>query len=233
MSEENESQVPSVVKERVAKIVFSIKKFLKRQSSIIFWTILLLLAVLAFPKVRDLVASKRVVLLTGPEGGLYRKMGHEIEDDFVEHSPWKFWGRSFSLTSQSTHGDEENRQIVAEDNSGKYLGFAQDGFMPSPNIRGVLHLYDAPLHIVVRKSFYESVRPPKVTAAKSDQTQSPEPETFSDIASKLRSDDYAGKVFLGLDRSGTRQTASVVLKHYGIDPDKVATTRDYDLKGAA
>jgi TRAP-type uncharacterized transport system substrate-binding protein len=246
VSEENESELQSAAKARVERIVLSGKGFLKRQSAIVLWTSVLLLVVLAFPRVHDLVANKQVVLLTGPEGGLYRELGYEIEGEFNEQPPWQFWGRSFSVRSQGTHGDEENREIIAGDSSGRFLGFAQDGFNPSPNIRSVLYLYDEPLHIVVREDFYSratakakpTIGPGAAAEPANDAPDQPEHAAkpvryFSDIAAALRSGDSGARVFLGMDKSGTRETAGVVLDHYDIDPDSIETSRDYDLKAAA
>jgi TRAP-type uncharacterized transport system substrate-binding protein len=238
MADESEVNGPTVdFKERVARSVESLKAFLKRQSTIILWTVIVLLAVLAVPAVRDLVTKKRIVLLTGPEGGLYRRMGQKVEDEFQKQSSWKsswkFWGRTFEVTSQETEGDEENRETIEKDTTGSFIGFTQDGYKPSPNIRSVLHLYDAPLHIVARKDFYLEALDRRRVEEQAFRSGNVPEKTFSVIASDLRTDDCRGKVYLGTPKSGTRQSATIVLNHYGIaNPDEIAIKRDYSPKGA-
>ena len=216
---------PTELRDRLQAASRSVLTFLKGQSTTILWMVVILLLILLFPSALAPIARKKVVLASGPARGQYHMMGEAVEDEFKKQSPWKFWGRSFELTNRETEGAEENRELVDRDRTGTHIGFTHDGFQPTPNVKSVLHLYDAPLHIVVNLDYFAMLA----------ENWGWNDYSFSSLAESLRGQTEKRKavtVYLGLKKSGTRQAATVVLKHYAVDPDLVDCKRDYDIKEA-
>jgi len=194
-----------------------IARFLHRISDVLLWTIVIGLVAVLWPNILAPLATKRVVLLTGPDGGFDRHLGKDLRQTYRLATPGRFWGRHFEFEDEVTQGSEENREIVDRDSAGTHIAFALDGFEPTPNIRSMLKLFEVPLHIVVRRDFYERCQPGDRTA-----------RTFADIARVLRTSSRRN-VYLGLDKSGARQVAKIVLKHHHVDVEAVDCRREYDL----
>ena len=96
------------------------------------------------------------------------------------------------ITVQATDGSAENMRLIGESDPEVHLAFVQGDASPSTNARLVTTLYDEFLHILVTRSQAEHIR------------------TIYDLEGK--------RISLGPSGSGTRELASRVLEHFGVQP---------------
>jgi len=144
------------------------------------------------------------VILVGPGGGPSAREAKSIRKSIVnQSSPLGF---AYRARIESTEGFEEIRQLVSEDQTGKVIGFAHDGFGSAENVRILLPLDNNYLHIFCRKGFLTNDL----------NLNAGNKITFANLLEhkdKLR----RGRLFPGPQDSGTRQLAELVLKRYGLD----------------
>jgi TRAP transporter TAXI family solute receptor len=97
-----------------------------------------------------------------------------------------------TITVQATDGSAENMRLIGETDPKVHIAFVQGDASPSTNARLITALYDEFLHILVTRSQAEHIR------------------TIYDLEGK--------RISLGPSGSGTRELASRVLGHFGVQP---------------
>lgn len=151
----------------------------------------------------------RLTLLVGPGGSTAFQPAQKIADQLIQ-SPGIFQNK-FEVELVSTSGYEENRRRIEADVTGRIFGFAHDGFGESEHVQILLPMEWNYCHIFCSKRLYQQVgeRPKNSEFGPS----------FGDVVNFLG----PGQVYLGPRESGTRQVAELVLRQYGLSPDKLST----------
>lgn len=153
---------------------------------------------------------REVQFLSGPGGGSTTDVAQRISDHAARRSSGVL-GTKYHIRVQATDGYEENRRRIGQDQEGLTIGFAHDGFGDASNIAILVPLEWNYLQILCTRGFRDSVL---------NNREVGEKLTFAQLAGKLR----AGRVFLGLAESGTRQLAELVLASYGLRAHEFAAT---------
>jgi TRAP-type uncharacterized transport system substrate-binding protein len=204
-----------------------------------FWigaAAILAMALLLIILIRHNTAPHRVVLLTGPAGGGGERLGRTLAERIRLPGMWDLSRKRYQLVTESSDGFEDNRQRVDRDTRGNLVGFAHDGFNPTSNVQILLPLEESFVHIIVSKRCYQAACElcsdcpaargerlfrhlvPLLKAA-GDEPASAQP------AARI---DMSHKAFLGPRLSGTRQTAELILQHYGVPIGPIDSQFEYD-----
>jgi hypothetical protein len=146
--------------------------------------------------------TEEVVLLGGPAGGSWVRDAARITKGIEAESTW--YGKQYRVRTEQTEGFEENRRRISDDQTGRMVGFAHDGFGEAENVRVIYPLEWNILHVFCRKKWLQS-----------EDLQAPEsaPRTplFSEIVGRMA----PGRIAFGPPDSGTRQLAALVMGLYG------------------
>ncbi len=185
---------------------------------------------------------QRITLLTGPSGGAGDDLGKKVANRMRRPEFSELFGRKIEVEVESTQGYEENRQRIDRDQTGLEIGFAHDGFGPPGNVKILLPLNESYVHIIVSKDlwdraseFHAKRRPPPVSligAFFPRDRPEPQARTFDLLASYLRNlpadSEFRHAAFLGPELSGTRQTAEMILRHYGVPIANIDSQANFD-----
>ncbi|MCR9200366.1 MAG: hypothetical protein NXI04_17160 [Planctomycetaceae bacterium] len=98
-------------------------------------------------------AETDITVLAGPEGGA----GSIYAQSIVSASRENVQLGNIRIESEATRGFEDNRDRVARDKSGTLIGFANDGFGDSSNVRILLPLEEDYLHVLCSREFYRKL----------------------------------------------------------------------------
>jgi hypothetical protein len=149
--------------------------------------------------------THEIVLLAAPAGGAASSDAKKIAERIAEQSTW--YGHRYLVRVENTEGYEENRRRVSRDQSGRMIGFAQDGFGEAENVRILCPLERNILHILCRRKFLDDVElhTPRTSGGTTRLR-----DIFND-SELLR----PGRAYFGPPDSGTRQLATHVLRLYG------------------
>jgi TRAP-type uncharacterized transport system substrate-binding protein len=182
---------------------------------------ILALAIVLFSFYQDL-SRVEVRMLSATRGGTVASITKELAEEAADHRLGV--GRKYVLRPEYTDGFAENVQRVARDTEGQDVAFAYDGFQSDAagssdlwggNVQKLMDLQRSYLHIVCTRDFYRR-------AVEGSGLDPEEPRTFAHIAPLLREVPNQN-VYLGPARSGTRQCAEIVLRHYNLGVGKLDT----------
>ena len=164
---------------------------------------------------------RQIKLLTGPHGGGSERLGKTLADRLEKPEFWEVHRQKIELVVEESQGYEDNRQRIDRDTVGDQIGFTHDGFGPPGNVKILLPLDESYVHIIVSETLWN-----EATA----EHKKDGPRTFGQIAGFLRNPEskYRYTAFLGPELSGTRQTAEMILKHYGVPISKIDSEANFD-----
>jgi TRAP-type uncharacterized transport system substrate-binding protein len=185
------------------------------------------------------IFKRPILLLTGPEGSNAIEIGDTLHVRFSKEPAWKFFGRSFSVTSQQTAGSKENRERVNNDRDGVLLGIGLDGFDGAPHVKGVLPLGDLRLLILANTTLLDRITYKQDADTTTGSAVVTSPPTFSQIAEYARQhtandgDLSRPRFYLGPEGSGTREIAKTILDYYAVPLMAIDTDSQLGFVNAA